>query len=162
MTKIEGIISDQISDIESREYIVLHTYNKMKIKYSHYNEFVPNTYNDPQLYIKVLPSFNEVYETFMLHNESFLFHKKTQDICLSLFYNPYFNEIYEMIKKDYKHIPKSKLNILTKHLLSCLADPIQYKIIVEQNMYEKSPTRAYYIDKDIFKKSNELLKLFNN
>lgn len=160
MKQIEGFISDQINNDEIGEYVVYRTYRKMMTKYSHYDELDPKTYKEPQLYIKEVPSFDETYEMFMSYNSLNLTKNRAQDICLSLFYNPYFEEIYDKIRKNYKNIPKNKLRYLAKKLFECLADPVQYRIIVEINIFDK-PTKNYYIEKDIFNKSNELLKLIN-
>lgn len=161
MKEIAGIISDQIDENNSREYIVFHTYRKMMTKYSHYDEFDSKTYKEPQLYIKELPSFDETYELFLSYNSFNLTKNIAQDICLSLFFNPYFEEIYDKIRKNYKSIPKDRLRCLTKNLFECLADPAQYQIIVEFNVFDKTP-RNYYAEKDIFNKSKELLKLINS
>lgn len=87
---------------------------------------------------------------------------KTQDICLSLFYNPFFTEFYEKIKANVNGISTNRLNFLKNNMLKYLADDTQYEIIVKRNMKFISPwLRNYYIEKDIYNKSKELLELMS-
>ena len=80
------------------------------------------------------------------------------DICLSLFYKPYFDDFYERMKQDYSRISVSKKKYLVKNMLMYLADDIQYESIVNRDMIDKN-VRDYYIEKGIYVKSKELLGL---
>lgn len=80
------------------------------------------------------------------------------DICLSLFYQPYFIEFYEYVKLKKDTITANKKKFIIKNMLEYLADDMQFQIIVERDMIDKS-VREYYIQKDIHKKSKELIEL---
>ncbi|MFA7032491.1 MAG: hypothetical protein WC201_02910 [Bacilli bacterium] len=149
MKKIDGFISDK--DIDGN-YLIFETYGKLGFAYS-----VSYMDSDPKVYLKKMPTFNEVYAYFMSCKTHFLKINKSQDICLSLFYNPYFEEFYLRLKNDIKNISNNRLKFLKKYLLSDFADPIQYRGIIEMNVEEKE----YYITHDIFNKSKELLQLIN-
>ena len=86
---------------------------------------------------------------------------KNLDICLSLFYDPYFNEFYNKIKQCYFQIGTRKKKYLIKNMLKYLADDIYYKIIVVMNAYGDRLSN-YYIKKGIYAKSKELLRLIDN
>ena len=158
MKKIEGIITYE--DIKG-DYIVLEPYGKLASLYSVYDAKGGDI--TAKLYLRAMPSFDDVYNCFMSCSAWFLKMNKTQDICLSLFYNPFFTEFYERIKTDVNGIPKSRLNFLKNNMLNYLADEMQYKIIVEEmkSLYPSPWFRNYYIEKDIYNKSKELLELLS-
>lgn len=108
-----------------------------------------------------MPSFEEVLSTFMNESVKIFRSNKNLDICLSLFYNPYFNEFYNKIKQCYFQIGARKKKYLIKNMLKYLADDIYYKIIVVMNAYGDKLSN-YYIKKDIYAKSKELLRLIDN
>ncbi len=108
--------------------------------------------------VKDLPEFAEVYKHFVDCKIVSFFRNKQLDICLSLFYKPYFDDFYERMKQDYSRISVSKKKYLVKNMLMYLADDIQYESIVNRDMIDKS-VRDYYIEKGIYVKSKELLGL---
>ena len=140
MNVIDGFISDKV--IEG-EYIVLTTYSKLGFAYSiSYRDAVS------QVFLKKLPSFMEVYNYFMSCKSQLLKINKSQDICLSLFYNPYFSEFYSKLKTDIGNISKNRLKAIRRLLLAYLADPIQYKNIVNFDMADKEHYIKYNIPFD--------------
>jgi len=162
MKKFEGFISDQVDESKSDEYLVFHTFGSMEIKYSHYNEFDEKTYKNPQLYMRVLPSFEEVYESFVSLSKFPFVHGKAKDVCLSLLYNPYFEEFYDKMKKEFRNLSWYQKKLLENHMLKYLADRVQYGMIVELNANFFPSTREYYVKKDIYNKSRELLSIFKS
>lgn len=86
---------------------------------------------------------------------------KNLDICLSLFYNPYFNEFYNKIKQCYFQMGARKKRYLINNMLKYLADDIHYNDIVVMNLCGDRLSN-YYIKKDIYAKSKELLRLIDN
>ncbi|MDE7105618.1 MAG: hypothetical protein K2O22_00455, partial [Anaeroplasmataceae bacterium] len=74
------------------------------------------------------------------------------------FYRPYFNEFYEKIKACSNQMRIAKKKYLIKHMLKYLSDDIHYEIIVNRNLINND-LRDYYVEKDIYAKSKELLEL---
>ena len=109
-------------------------------------------------YVKDLPEFETVYKHFINCKIVPFFRNKQLDICVSLFYMPYFDVFYERIKQEHDRISLSKKKYLVKYMLMYLADDMQYESIVCRNLIDKN-LRDYYIEKDIYVKSKELLKL---
>lgn len=112
---IKGVITDLVPKGEYN--IELETYGTLGFAYASYMD------SSPKLYLKTLPSFNECINYFLNASAPFLKINKKQDICLSLFYNPYFNEFYTTVKKYGSQFPKGRKKFLIKYLLSYLADP---------------------------------------
>ena len=151
--KIEGIFS---SDTLNEYPICLDTYGYLGLKYT--KNLMEDDDKDMYLFLKKLPSFEEVFNIFMNESVKIFRSNKNLDICLSLFYNPYFNEFYNKIKQCYFQIGARKKKYLIKNMLKYLADDIYYKIIVVMNAYGDRLSN-YYIKKDIYAKSKELLSL---
>ena len=144
------MIEGKITDKDFYDYkIELSTYGKLGFAYSTYMD------SNPKLYLKNLPDFEEIVNYFLSTSVPFLKLDKKQDICLSLFYNPYFTEFYEMIKKNSIKISRGRKRFLIKHLLSYLADPLQYQGIIAYCDDE----REHYIKYDIFNRSKELIDI---
>ena len=78
-----------------------------------------------------------------------------QDICLSLFYNPYFEEFYNRFKNDVQNIPNNRLRFLKRYLLLELSDDNKYGGVIEKDMRD----RDYFIEHDIYNKCKEMLSL---
>lgn len=154
--KIEGIFS---SDTLNEYPICLDTYGYLGLKYT--KNLMEDDDKDMYLFLKKLPSFEEVFNIFMNESVKIFRSNKNLDICLSLFYNPYFNEFYNKIKQCYFQIGARKKKYLIKNMLKYLADDIYYKIIVVMNAYGDRLSN-YYIKKDIYAKSKELLRLIDN
>lgn len=154
--KIEGIFS---SDTLNEYPICLDTYGYLGVKYT--KNLMEDDDKDMYLFLKKLPSFEEVFNIFMNESVKIFRSNKNLDICLSLFYNPYFNEFYNKIKQCYFQIGARKKKYLIKNMLKYLADDIYYKIIVVMNAYGDRLSN-YYIKKDIYAKSKELLRLIDN
>jgi hypothetical protein len=150
---IEGFFSDKIIENDLMKY---NTCLRIGLAYVSADNFVLGN-GDVYLYLKKLPSFDEVYNYFMSCKVFALKLNKQQDMCLSLLYNPYFEEFYNKLIIDIEELPNNRLKFLKKYLLTDLADSIQNKIIMDYNMSAKE----YYIKHDIFNKSNELLKLIS-
>lgn len=149
LDSIDGFISDK--KIKGN-YLVYDTYGKIGFAYS-----VSYMDAEPKVYLKNLPNFENIYQYFLSCNSLFLKLNEKQDICLSLFYKPYFEEFYEKIKVDFKNISKNRRYVLKKFLLADLANPFFYKLILKK----VTKDCEYYLQHDIFKKSNELLQILN-
>lgn len=143
---IDGYISDKH---ENKKDIIYDTYGKLGFAYSTFRD------SNPKVYLKSLPSFESIYNYFMSCRICFLKLNKQQDLCLSLFYNPYFDAFYNRLKKDIKNIVENRKTFLKKYLLSYLADPNYYKAIIDFNMDSKD----YYLTHAVYERSNELLLL---
>lgn len=154
--KIEGTFS---SDTLNEYPICLDTYGYLGLKYT--KNLMEDDDKDMYLFLKKLPSFEEVFSTFMNESVKIFRNNKNLDICLSLFYDPYFDEFYNKIKQCYFQIGARKKKYLIKNMLKYLADDIYYKIIVVMNAYGNMLSN-YYIKKDIYAKSKELLRLIDN
>lgn len=109
-------------------------------------------------YIKDLPEFEEVYRHFINCKIVPFYRNKQLDICLSLFYKPYFDNFYYKIKKSFNKISYIKKEYLKKYMLNYLADDMRYEAIVNRKLIDES-LKAYYIEKNIYSRSKELLKL---
>ena len=111
--KIEGLFSSE----QLKQYpVVLEPLASVSITYG-------NIYDEEKkLRLKIMPDFNMVMECFIKTRVPII--KSLQlDICLSLFFNPYFNSFYEYIisKDDCKNIfNKYKRNYLIKRMLNFL------------------------------------------
>lgn len=147
--KIKGIFS---SELLSDYAICLDTYGQLGLKYASYKD------ENIKLFLKEMPNFEMVFNVFM--NESIIAFKsnKILDICLSLFYKPFFDDFYNKVKQHSIQIAVAKKKYLIRNMLKYLADDMHYEIIVSRNLIDNS-LRDYYIEKDIYIKSNELLKL---
>lgn len=154
--KIEGIFS---SDTLNEYPICLDTYGYLGVKYT--KNLMEDDDKDMYLFLKKLPSFEEVFNIFMNESVKIFRSNKNLDICLSLFYDPYFDKFYNKIKQCYFQIGARKKKYLIKNMLKYLADDIYYKIIVVMNAYGDKLSN-YYIKKDIYAKSKELLRLIDN
>lgn len=147
--KIEGIFT---SEVISNYSICVDTYGYLGLKYASYRD------ENINLLLKEMPNFEMVFSTFI--NESIMLFRSNMnlDICLSLFYKPYFDDFYHKIKQCFNHISRLKKKYLKKNMLSYLADDMQYEIIVNRNLIDER-LRDYYIEKNIYSKSKELLEL---
>ncbi len=154
--KIEGIFS---SDTLNEYPICLDTYGYLGLKYT--KNLMEDDDKDMYLFLKKLPSFEEVFNIFMNESVKIFRSNKNLDICLSLFYDSYFNEFYNKIKQCYFQIGTRTKKYLIKNMLKYLADDIHYEGIVVMNMCGDRLSN-YYIKKDIYAKSKELLRLIDN
>lgn len=127
MKHIEWFITDK--EIKY-DYIVYYTPSPISFNYS--SDIRSGT--DVKTCIKELLSFDDVYKYFMSCKDWHFKRDKNQDICLSLFYCPYFTEFCERLKNEINSISHSRLKFIRKHLLNYLADPIYYKGIVEKDV----------------------------
>lgn len=139
-------------EVISNYSICVDTYGYLGLKYASYKDEHIN------LLLKEMPDFDKVFSTFI--NESIMLFKCNMilDICLSLFYKPYFEEFYYKIKQCFNQISCLKKKYLKKNMLSYLADDMQYEIIVNRNLIDER-LRDYYIEKKIYSKSKELLEI---
>lgn len=154
--KIEGTFS---SDTLNEYPICLDTYGYLGLKYT--KNLMEDDDKDMYLFLKKLPSFEEVFSTFMNESVKIFRSNKNLDICLSLFYNPYFNEFYNKIKQCYFQMGARKKRYLINNMLKYLAGDIHYNDIVVMNLCGDRLSN-YYIKKDIYAKSKELLRLIDN
>lgn len=147
---IKGIITDHNIP---EGYLVFDTLPTIGIFYSSDSR----NGTDVKTCVKELPDFEEVYNYFLeCKTFSFIFHKKL-DICLSLFYQPYFDEFYKKVKQSYLKISTFKKKYLIKHMLKYFSGiwMIEAEIIPQT-------AKDYYLEKDIYNKSKELLELLKN
>ena len=112
--------------------------------------------SSPKLYLKTLPSFNECINYFLSASAPFLKINKRQDICLSLFYNPYFNELYTIVKEQGRQFPKGRKKFLIKYLLSYLADPIWLKLTFVDEI------REHFLKYNSFNRSQEMIDILKS
>ena len=127
--KIEGTFS---CDILSKYPICLDTYGYLGLKYT--KNLMEDDDKDMYLFLKKLPNFEEVFSTFMNESVKIFRSNKNLDICLSLFYDPYFNEFYNKIKQCYFQMGARKKRYLINNMLKYLADDIHYNDIVVMNL----------------------------
>ena len=149
---IDGVITDTKP---VGEFIQLNICPKIGLKYISAKNFVIGS--NVFLFIKEIPPFDAVYEYFLSCSAPLLKMNKKQDICLTLFYDPYFNEFYEAIINNVNNISKNRKNFIIKYLLSYLADPLKYQVISELNTAEKE----HYLKYDLFNRSKKLIQLLN-
>lgn len=109
------------------------------------------------LYIKEVPSFETVYNKFMNQIIPCLGINKQQDICLSLFYDPYFDDFYKKVEQFHTEIANNRKRFLKKYFLNFLADETTFKIFLEVDSKDKEN----YFQKDMFNKSKQLLNLLS-
>lgn len=145
---IEGVITDLVPKGEYN--IELETYGTLGFAYASYMD------SSPKLYLKTLPSFNECINYFLSASAPFLKINKRQDICLSLFYNPYFNELYTIVKKQGRQFPKGRKKFLIKYLLSYLADPIWLKLTFVDEI------REHFLKYNSFNRSQEMIDILKS
>ena len=154
MKHIDGLITD--GEVE-KSYISFDTPGVLGFHYS--SDALSGT--NVRTYIRSLPSFEDVYYCFLACNDSIFKRNKTQDICLSLFYQPYFTEFYERFKQDVTTWSKERKRAIKKYLLEYLASDAHYKGIMEFDVGGQS-LRQFYIEKDICNKSQELMRLMKS
>ena len=145
---IEGVITDLVPKGEYN--IELETYGTLGFAYASYMD------SSPKLYLKTLPSFNECINYFLSASAPFLKINKKQDICLSLFYNPYFNELYTIVKEQGRQFPKGRKKFLIKYLLSYLADPIWLKLTFVDEI------REHFLKYNSFNRSQEMIDILKS
>lgn len=145
---IEGVITDLVPKGEYN--IELETYGTLGFAYASYMD------SSPKLYLKTLPSFNECINYFLSASAPFLKINKRQDICLSLFYNPYFNELYTIVKEQGRQFPKGRKKFLIKYLLSYLADPIWLKLTFVDEI------REHFLKYNSFNRSQEMIDILKS
>ena len=145
---IEGVITDLVPKGEYN--IELETYGILGFAYASYMD------SSPKLYLKTLPSFNECINYFLSASAPFLKINKKQDICLSLFYNPYFNELYTIVKEQGRQFPKGRKKFLIKYLLSYLADPIWLKLTFVDEI------REHFLKYNSFNRSQEMIDILKS
>lgn len=151
--KIKGTFSSE-NLFEFKQFLV---YPKIGERYMSAEKFIKGT-GELYLYIKEVPSFEKVYNTFMRQRTPFCGFNKQQDICLSLFFDPYFDEFYEKIGQVYGEIGINRKKYLIKHFLSFLSDEVTLKIF----LFVDSKYKEHYLKKDMFNKSKKLLNLLSN
>lgn len=152
MKKIEGIFSNK-NLLGYKQFLV---YPKIGEKYMSAEEFVKGI-GELYLYIKEVPSFETVYNKFMEQKIPCLGISKEQDICLSLFYDPYFDNFYKKVEQFHAEIANNRKKFLIKHFLCFLADESTLKMFSEADSREKEN----YFQKDMFNKSKQLLNLLS-
>ena len=147
--KIEGVFSSKmLSDYP----ICIDTYGYLAVKHMSFMD------ENVKLLLKKMPDFETVFDTFVNKTIAGFIFNNILDVCLSLFYKPYFDEFYDKIKQCFNQISILKKKYLKKHMLEYLADDTQYEIIVKRKMIDKS-VRDYYVEKGIYAKSKELLEV---
>lgn len=152
MKKLDGFITDQT--INNKDYSVFITPADIGFLYS--SDIRGG--KEVKTYVNNLPSFEEIYDCFLSCKNTILKKNRLQDICLSLFFHPYFTEFYVRIKRDADFLPHNKKIILNKYLLDDLSNVYHYKGIMEYDVGGLK-LKQWYIENDIFNKSNELKSL---
>lgn len=150
MKDISGFISDK--KVEG-DFIIFDTFGSLGFSYSTYRD------SNPRVYLDKLPDFEVIYKCFMSFKTPMLKMNRIQDICLSLFYNPYFSEFYHRIKLESNVIPFHRKRFLKKYLLKYLADSTTKQIIVDQNIVTDQKNRELYINQNMYIRSRELIQL---
>lgn len=161
---MESIITDKTNC----EYpIQLETYLFLAITYSsntaevvsNMDAYASNVNGQVKLYLKELPSFEEVFALFLSTKCPIFKTNKQLDVCLSLFFNPYFDEFYKQVRDQASEIPQKHRKYLTKNLLFWLSSAVYYNIVYKTDVFCENSTKDYFIKKDIYIKSKELLGL---
>lgn len=152
MKTIDGFITDE--EIINGDYYVFETPAEIALLYC--SDIRCGT--EVRTYIRNLPSFDEVYECFINCKRVFIKKNRIRDICLSLFFQPYFSEFYDRVKSDKNILSKYQKKLLKKYLLNHFASEIHCKAIMDFDFVRKE-LKQWYIEKDIYKKSIELLAL---
>lgn len=151
--KIEGTFSNE-NIFGYKRFLV---YPKIGERYMAAEKFVKGI-GELYLYIKEVPSFETVYNKFMSQKIPCLGISKQQDICLSLFYDPYFDNFYKKVEQFYGGIANNRKKFLMKYFLTFLADEATLKMFLETDSKDKEN----YFRKDMFNKSKQLLNLLSN
>lgn len=98
--------------------------------------------------------------SFLLSTKFPLFKTNKQlDICLTLFFSPYFDEFYKEVLNHSSKIPSRHRKYLTKNLLFWLSSAVYYNIVYQTYAFCDSSTKDHFIKKDIYNKSKELIEL---
>ncbi len=109
--QIEGVFSgDELDDYP----VCLNTYGQMGLKYA------KNLDENVHLNLKEIPVFESILDVYIKESGAVFKNHKILDICLSLFYQPYFEELYSNImqygnqfsKRGKKYLIQNKVNIL--------------------------------------------------
>lgn len=147
--QIEGVFSgDELDDYP----VCLNTYGQMGLKYAKYPD------ENVHLNLKEIPVFEKVLDLYIKDSGAIFKNHKILDICLSLFYQPYFGELYSNIMQYGNQFSKRGKKYLIQNMLNYLADDMQYEIIVKRDMIDHN-VREYYIQKGIYEKSKEMIKI---
>lgn len=150
--KIEGTFSNE-NIFGYKRFLV---YPKIGERYMSAEKFVKGI-GELYLYIKEVPSFETVYNKFMSQKIPYLGISKQQDICLSLFYDPYFDNFYKKVEQFHGEIANNRKKFLINYFLNFLADESTLKMFLEADSKEKEN----YFQKDMFNKSKQLLNLMS-
>lgn len=150
--KIEGGFFEQSP---GEDFIRFRAFPKIGAYYVSSKNFVLGI-GEVDLYIRKVPPFEVIYNYFM--GFTALKSTKQQDICMSLFYDPYFNEFYETLKKDYAIISENRKIFLLKNFLLWITAPSTYVLF---DKFMDNDTKEYYFKNNIFYKSKELVNLLN-
>ena len=145
--KIEGIFS---SDTLNEYPICLDTYGYLGVKYT--KNLMEDDDKDMYLFLKKLPSFEEVFSTFMNESVKIFRSNKNLDICLSLFYDPYFNEFYNKIKQCYFQIGTRTKKYLINNIVTLLNNSLD----INTNNYPPTPKKN--IDQSLINRKLKKLK----
>lgn len=151
--RIEGTFSNE-NLFGYKQFLV---YPKIGERYMSAEKFVKGI-GELYLYIKEVPSFETVYNKFMSQKIPCLGISKQQDICLSLFYDPYFDNVYKKVEQFHGEMANNRKKFLIKYFLKFLADESTFKMFLESDSKEKEN----YFQKDMFNKSKQLLNLLSN
>lgn len=147
--QIEGVFSgDELDDYP----VCLNTYGQMGLKYA------KNLDENVHLNLKEIPVFESILDVYIKESGAVFKNHKILDICLSLFYLPYFEELYSNIMQYGNQFSKRGKKYLIQNMLNYLADDMQYEIIVKRDMIDHN-VREYYIQKGIYEKSKEMIKI---
>lgn len=149
---INGFITDKA--LKEKDYEVFMTPGEIGFFYS---SDVRNGF-EVRTYIKDLPSFEQVFDYFLSCKKTILKRNMMQDVCLSLFFHPYFSEFYEKIKANYKALSNDRKKTIKKYLLSDLSNEEHYIGIMNYDVGGPM-LKQWYCDKDVFKKSKELVEI---
>ena len=118
-----------------------------------------------RVYAPAGTDFNEVWYAFSVGRVGFLDlglirYRKMMDCCLSLLYQPFFDDLYRQIKNAIGGIPKRKRKTIEKKILRFYVDPKRLaivKLLTERG----APVAGYdfFEEHGVYEKSKELLDL---
>lgn len=114
------------------------------------------------IYVAKNITFQDVYTYFLNHSTfcinmgDFRF-REDIDCCLTLFYNPFFVELYHTLKENIDNIPIKKLKVIEKCILKELASDR----VRRQNDNMPMSGREIYISQHMYDRSNELIALIH-
>lgn len=107
--------------------------------------------------------FEELITYFLSYNFfplKFIFKTPKIDACISLLALPYFDELYQFVKSNYRSIDKTHLKVLKSRIFDDYGSDYNHSIIMGWG--RKCLDTPYYIEHQCHEKSKEIITLINS